>query len=302
MIRTRKPPALKLSGLSKKFGKNFAVRDVNMEVKSGEIFGFLGPNGAGKTTTIRMILDLVRPTSGSVEVFGERPVNNPTLRRRIGYLTGDMEFYDNLSAKRYLSLVASLSGGIDPGKISRMTKLLDVNVDKKIKELSRGNKQKVGLLAAFARETDMLVLDEPTSGLDPLMQRKFELLVHEYCEQGGTVFISSHILDEVQHLCDRLAFIKDGELAATGTLRELTSGIRYKVELRGGVDVMEQLKKISGITSLRLNANSAKFYIADEPGPVLAKLPLKEIADIRIAPTELDELFTKYYESESEET
>ena len=272
-----------------------------MEVKSGEIFGFLGPNGAGKTTTIRMILDLARPTSGSVEVFGERPVNNPALRRRIGYLTGDMEFYDNLSAKRYLSLVASLSGGIDPGKISRMTKLLDVNVDKKIKELSRGNKQKVGLLAAFARETDMLVLDEPTSGLDPLMQRKFELLVHEYCEQGGTVFISSHILDEVQHLCDRLAFIKDGELAATGTLRELTSGIRYKVELSGSADVMEQLKKISGITSLRLNANSAKFYIADEPGPVLAKLPLKEVADIRIAPTELDELFTKYYESESEE-
>ena len=232
---------------------------------------------------------------------GQHPVNNPELRRRIGYLTGDMEFYENLNGKQYLKLVASLSGGVDTGMADRIVKLLEVNLDKKIKELSRGNKQKIGLLAALARDTDVLILDEPTSGLDPLVQRNFELLVREYREKGGTVFISSHILDVVQHLCDRVAFIRDGEIVATGTLSELMGETRYKVQLTGSDEAMGKLKKVHGITGLKIGVRSALFYVADSPGEILARLPLREIEGINIAPPNLDELFMKYYEDEPEE-
>ena len=199
--------------LTKSYGEHRGIIDVDLEVQAGEVFGFLGPNGAGKTTTIRTLLDLIRPTSGRAFVFDiETTVDPVAIHRRIGYIPGEFALYDRLTGGQTIEYFGNLRGGVDRAYRDELIKRLDIDTSRKFKEYSKGNKQKVGLVIALQHRPELLVLDEPTSGLDPLVQQSFYELVREAQAEGRTVFLSSHILSEVEKTCDRVAIIRDGVL------------------------------------------------------------------------------------------
>ena len=200
-------------GLSKYYGKALGVLDLDLDVPQGQVFGYLGPNGAGKTTTIRMLLDLIRPTSGTVRVLGlDVRRHSQAVRRRVGYLPGDLVLYQNLTGRELLDYAASLRGGVDWRVVERLADRLECDLARRIGDLSQGNRQKVGIIHAFMHGPELLVLDEPTMGLDPLMQQVFNQLVREARDEGRTVFLSSHILPEVEQLCDWVGIIRGGRL------------------------------------------------------------------------------------------
>lgn len=208
------------------------VTGLTLSVAAGEVFGFLGPNGAGKSTTIRMMLDLLRPTSGHVRVLGMDPRRDGVaVRARLGYVPGDLRLYERLTGRQLLHHLAGLRRMRDLGDGEALATRFDLDLDRPIRALSRGNRQKVGIVQAFMHRPDLLVLDEPTSGLDPLMQREFGRLVRETAAGGGTVFLSSHVLSEVQHLADRVALIREGRLELVSGVEELRARARSRVEV-----------------------------------------------------------------------
>ena len=224
--------AVRLRGLCKTYGARPAVTDVDLVVPTGQVFGFLGPNGAGKTTTIRMLLDLLRPTSGEVTVLGSRPREAGTaLRRRIGYLPGDFVLYDRQSVGDALTGLGRLRGGVAPSRITGLAERLDLDLSRSVRELSKGNRQKVGLVQAFMHEPELLILDEPTDGLDPLLRQRFVEMVDEVRSDGRTVFLSSHILSEVQATADRVGMIRAGRLVAVDTVDSLRERAVRRVEI-----------------------------------------------------------------------
>src|SRR3954471_20613835 len=207
------PAVIRTERLTKSYGEHRGIVDVDLEVRQGEVFGFLGPNGAGKTTTIRTVLDLIRPTSGRALVFGiESTVDPVAIHRRVGYVPGEFALYDRLTGGQTIQYFANLRGGVDAAYQQALIERLDLDPNRRFKELSKGNKQKVGLVIALQHRPELLILDEPTSGLDPLVQQSFYALVREAHEEGRTVFLSSHILSEVERTCDRVAIIRDGQL------------------------------------------------------------------------------------------
>lgn len=208
--------------LTKFYGQSRGVEDLSFEVKAGEVFGFLGPNGAGKSTTIRTMLDLIRPTGGAVTLFGLAPRGHtPELHARIGYVPGEFGLYERQTARRYLASFAALRDGRGATNIEPLAARLGLDLDRRIRDLSHGNKQKIGLLQAFMHEPDLLVLDEPTQGLDPLIQQEFHGMIGEARDRGVTVFLSSHILPEVERTCDRVGIIREGRLIAVDDVGEL---------------------------------------------------------------------------------
>ena len=224
---------VRAEGLTKSYGEDRGIVDVDFSVDAGEVFGFLGPNGAGKTTTIRLLLDLIRPTSGRLSVFGlDSRRESVAIRRRLGYLPGDLRLYERMTGTRAPSLLRPPPRD-SPRSLAatQLAERLDLDLDRPIKELSRGNRQKVGLVQAFLHEPDLLVLDEPTSGLDPLVQETFQELVREVTERGGTIFLSSHVLSEVQHVADRVALIRDGRLLLVDTVENLRARSFTHVEV-----------------------------------------------------------------------
>src|SRR6476661_6487149 len=205
------PPVIRTERLSKAYGVHRGITELDLEVAEGEIFGFLGPNGAGKTTTMRVLLDLIRPTSGRAEVFGiETTVDPVAIHKRIGYLPGEFDLYDRLTGAQTITYFGNLRGGVDRAYVAELVERLDLDPSRRFKEYSRGNKQKVGLIVALQHRPDLLILDEPTSGLDPLVQQTFFEVIREAKEAGRTIFLSSHIIDEVDRTCDRVAIIRDG--------------------------------------------------------------------------------------------
>lgn len=295
------PPVIQLRKLTKRYGKGRGIENVNITVNQGEIFGFLGPNGAGKTTTINLLLDIIRPTSGQIKLFGKHDVkNNAELRRNIGFLSGDMELYEHLTGQQYIALVGRISKNLDEDKLAELEIRLQADLSKKIKTLSRGNKQKIGLIATLARSTKLLILDEPTSGLDPLIQQEFNELIREYQKNGGTVFISSHILSEVQTLCDRVMFIKEGKIVTSGKVHDLMKGIKKRVMVRAAPSVLHSIQRMRGISDFHSEGEVARFEITGNLSTVLTALPLQKIEDITISPPDLEELFMHYYEPEKE--
>ncbi len=297
-----KQTVIKLKNVTKHYSHNArGIENVDLEVKEGEVVGFLGPNGAGKTTTINLLLDIIRPNEGEISILGQPVRNNPKLRRDIGYLAGDMEFYDHLTGEQYIQLVGRISGNVSKQRVNILAKRLRADLKKKIKDLSRGNRQKIGLVAALARDTKLLIFDEPTSGLDPLIQQEFNKLMDEYREAGGTAFVSSHILSEVQVLCDRVAFIKEGKVIAVEPLNKLMGKVKKRVTIRAAHSVLNQVSRLSGVENFAISDGSAHFEMSGKPNEVLISLPLPKIEDITIAPPELDELFMRYYESEEEQ-
>src|SRR5436190_13125340 len=207
------PAAIQTEKLTKSYGSHRGIIDVDLAVNGGEIFGFLGPNGAGKTTTIRTLLDLIRPTSGKALVFGiESSVDPVAIHRRIGYIPGEFTLYDRLTGGQTIEYFANLRGGVDPAYQRSLVERFDIDPTRRYKELSKGNKQKIGLVVALQHQPELLILDEPTSGLDPLVQQSFFELVREAQAAGSTVFLSSHILSEVERTASRVAIIRDGRI------------------------------------------------------------------------------------------
>ncbi len=282
--------------LTKYYGRTRGVESIGFAVEPGEIFGFLGPNGAGKTTTIRVLLDLVRPTSGKVFVFG-KPVagNSVEIRSRCGYLPGDFAPYGNLTADEFLRLAAHLrrrEGRVNSSLVDRFG-LSKADLTRKIKHLSHGTRQKLGIVQAFFHKPDLFVLDEPTSGLDPLMQDEFYRLLAESKRQGRTVFLSSHILPEVEKVCDRVAIVRSGTLVALETLEAL-KGKRYRrlrIKLREPVAAV----RLSGAELLRSSGVEYEFLVRGDPKRMLDELSALPVEDFVFPESDLEEVFMAYY-------
>jgi len=260
--------AIRLETLTKYYGKTRGVTGLQLEVEPASVFGFLGPNGAGKTTTIRVLLDLIRPTSGRALVFGlDSRRESMAIRRRSGYLPGELSLYGRLTGDETLRYFANLRGGVDPGSIRTLCERLDFDTGKKVADLSTGNKRKLGLIQALMHRPELLILDEPTAGLDPLVQHEFYHLVEEARQAGQTVFLSSHNLPEVQRVCDRVAFVREGELVAVEDVAVLTGRAVRELEVTFAAPVpAAAFEGVDGVTGVTANGPGPGFGGAPEGG------------------------------------
>jgi ABC-2 type transport system ATP-binding protein len=294
-------PAVMTRGLSKSYGSVLALRGVDLEVRRGEIFGFLGPNGAGKTTTIRCLLDLIRPSGGTVRVLGLDPQAEPlAVRARVGYLPGELRLDDNLTAAGVLRLFNHLRGGrAEAGFIRQLADRLGLDLNTPIKNFSKGNKQKVGVVQALMHRPELLLLDEPTSGLDPLAQQEVLRLVGEARAGGATVFFSSHVLSEVQEVAERVAILRRGavvELAATSTLIDRAMR-RVRVRFRQSLDTIV-LKGLPGVKFLgRDDRGGVLLQVTGEMDGLIKALAAFPVIDFETERSSLEEVFLAYYES-----
>lgn len=289
---------INLTNLTKNYGKSRGITDITLSVNEGEIFGFLGPNGAGKSTTINMLVNLTAPTSGKIEIFGKDSLKHgKAIRKEIGYLASDMALDGHLTGYQQLEYFGHLRKELDKDYINKLAKRLDCNLNRKIKTLSRGNRQKVGLITALAHKPKLLILDEPTSGLDPLIQAEFNKIILEHKESGGTTFISSHVLSEVQELCDHVAFIRQGKLISSLSIDEIAKSLPKQVSLKSSdKKLLISIKKLSGISNLEAKPHLLKFNYSGDSNKLLATLSKHNISDISIEDTDLEQSFMAYYE------
>lgn len=277
-----------------------AVNDLSLEAKSGEVYGLLGPNGAGKTTAIRMIMSFIAPTSGSVEIFGETvSFDNYKQKDLLGYLPSDMQYYTHMNGRQFLTYVGSLQKGNDLKYFDQLIKKFGVDLDKKIEELSRGNRQKIAIVQALMHKPKVLILDEPTTGLDPLMQEAFYEEILSAKKRGTVVLLSSHILGEVQKICDRVGIIKEGKLVKESAVDELlkTTGQNFIIEFAGKPPVAE-IKKIKGLTVTQIDKNALSVSLSGKLSEFLKFLSEKDLVSLRSKEADLEEVFLGYYESE----
>jgi len=289
--------------LTKGYGSHRGIVDIDLEVRENEIFGFLGPNGAGKTTTIRTVLDLIRPTSGKAFVFGiESSVDPIAIHKRVGYIPGEFSLYDRLTGGQHITYFANLRGGVDPAYQKSLIERLDVDPSRKFKEYSKGNKQKIGLVIALQHRPDLLILDEPTSGLDPLVQQSFYALVHEAKAEGRTVFVSSHILSEVERTCDRVAIIRDGALVKVDSVEGLRDLAHHQVELRfsGPVPVAE-FQGLPGVSDVSAQDHVLRLRVSGAITPVVRAAARYELLDFVSREPSLEETFLAQYGRKSDD-
>ena len=284
--------------LTKSYGSARGIEDVTFSVEAGEVFGFLGPNGAGKTTTIRTLLDLLHPTSGSARLFGlDSRRESVAIRSRLGNLPGDFGYGKGSSGRQALSLLARLRGMEGLGRAEALARRFRADLDRPLGQLSRGNRQKVGLILATFHEPELLILDEPTSGLDPLMQEEFLTLVGEERDRGCAVFISSHELDEVERVCDRVGIVRGGRLIAVERIDGLLGKAkrRVRLELSEAVDLAE-LKALPGVSELKVEGQRASFVVGGDLDQTIKAIARHHVTDIEIAHPTLEEVFLSYYE------
>jgi ABC-type multidrug transport system ATPase subunit len=283
--------------LSKSYGEHRGIIDLDLQVNEGEAFGFLGPNGAGKTTTIRTLLDHIRPTSGRATVFGiDTTVDPVAIHRRLGYLPGEFALYDKLTGGQTLEYFANLRGGVDKAYQQSLVKRLDVDPSRRFREYSKGNKQKIGLIIALQHRPDLLLLDEPTSGLDPLIQQEFYAVIREAKAEGRTVFLSSHILSEVEKTCDRVAIIRDGRLARVDRTEALRDLAHHTVELvfTGPVPAAE-FQAIAGVSDVITEGHVLRLRVSGNIAPVVRAAAKYELADFVSREPSLEETFLAEY-------
>jgi ABC-2 type transport system ATP-binding protein len=289
-------PVIHIQNLTKFYGKITGVRNISFEVFQGEVFGFLGPNGAGKTTTIRLILDLLRPTSGSIKVFGkELSENSFEIRHRCGYLPGEFSAYANLSGLEFLHLCADLRKiprKIDPELLNRFG-LSEKNLEQKIKYLSHGTLQKIGLIQAFFHRPELLILDEPTNGLDPLMQEAFYDLLLERMKQGSTIFLSSHNLSEVERICHRLAIIRRGEIRKVDSIENLRKSLKKRLRFTLSHEVDKIV--LPGADLISHEGLNFEYLITGDIRILLEKLAELPVIDIVLPEPGLEEIFMNFY-------
>jgi ABC-2 type transport system ATP-binding protein len=291
--------AITVSGLHKSFGGTRALDGLDLEVTTGEVHGFLGPNGAGKSTTIRVLLGLLRADSGAAQVLGHDPwADAVEVHRRIAYVPGDVTLWRNLSGGEVIDLYGRLRGGLDAKRRAELIERFELDPTKKGRTYSKGNRQKVALVAAFASDVDLLILDEPTSGLDPLMEEVFQRCVEEERERGRTVLLSSHILSEVEELCDRVSIIRRGRTVETGSLADLRHLTRTRVtaELAGAPN---GLARLPGVHDLDVQGRRVRLQVdTDGLDAVLRQLSESGVRSLTSTPPTLEELFLRHYQDE----
>jgi ABC-2 type transport system ATP-binding protein len=289
--------------LTKSYGSHRGIIEVDLAVNEGEVFGFLGPNGAGKTTTIRTLLDLIRPTSGVARVFGIESSADPVaIHRRIGYIPGEFALYDRLTGGQTIEYFGNLRGGVDRAYRAALIERFDVDPSRRFKEYSKGNKQKIGLVIALQHRPELLMLDEPTSGLDPLVQQSFYALVREAQAEGRTVFLSSHILSEVERTCDRVAIIRDGRMVKVDSVEGLRDLAHHEVELRfvDGVPV-EAFEGLPGVSEVVVGDHTLRMRVSGPITPVVQAAARYELLDFVSREPTLEETFLAQYGHEAAE-
>ena len=291
-------PLIETSALTKRFGRTTALNELDLQVADGDVHGFLGPNGAGKSTTIRVLLGLIRPTSGSARVLGLDPWSDAvTIHRDIAYVPGDVSLWPGLTGGEAIDLLTSLRGGADATRRAELIEQFEFDPRKKARTYSKGNRQKVALIAAFARPARLYILDEPSSGLDPVMEAVFRQQVERVRAEGATVLLSSHVLSEVEQLCDRVTIIRDGAVVESGSLAELRHLSRTSFRV-AGVDDVAALKAIAGVHDVALVGDSVTFEAdADAISAVLAAVAGQRATGVTAAPASLESLFLRHYGS-----
>jgi len=298
---TSKTPVIQTNALTKvyKSGRKQkrALFNLDLTVQQGEIFGYLGPNGAGKTTTIRILLDLIRPTTGHASMLGldvER--HSVELHQRIGFLPAELSLWDNLTANEVVHYVSSVRGGHDANYVANLADRLEFDMSKSVRSYSSGNKRKLGLILAMMNKPELLILDEPTSGLDPLMQQIFLQLMREVRDDGRSVFLSSHILNEVQEICDRVGILRDGQLKEVKTVSELThSDFRWVTLQYRDPPQIGNLATIPGVSDISISGNKLKLRLIGDFDPLIRTLDAQYIVDMDVQEPSLEEIFLTYY-------
>lgn len=289
-------PVIKISKLEKSYGKTQALKSVDLEVERGQVFGFIGPNGAGKSTTIRILLGLLRKDSGSVTLLDGDPWRDAVeLHKRLAYVPSDVTLWPNLSGGEVIDLLARLRGNLNPRRRSELLDMFNLDPSKKCRTYSKGNRQKVVLISALVSDVELLILDEPTSGLDPLMEEVFQHWVMKTKEEGKTIFLSSHILAEVEKLCDRISIIKEGRIVEQGTLSELRymKSTIINAECSGNI---EGLRAIPGVHDLQSEGKRLQLTVDNaQLSPVLQYLAGAGVTALQSAPPTLEELFIRHY-------
>ncbi|WP_168123521.1 ABC transporter ATP-binding protein [Paenibacillus sp. HB172176] len=290
---------IELDRLTKSYGEARGITELSFQVEEGEIFGFIGPNGAGKSTTIRTMLGLIYPTSGSAKIFGKDCIaNGPEIKREIGYLPSEVFYYDNMRVKELLQYSASFYKKDCSKRIKELAEAMELDLSKRIDDLSLGNKKKVGIVQGLLHEPKLIILDEPTSGLDPLMQQRFFSLLEEENRKGATILFSSHILSEVQRLCDRVAIIKEGRLMALEKMSELKENThkRFKLEPKSKID--KNVFRVDGVTEWKEGNGEVSFLFHGNINEIMAKIADVELANIWVEEPDLEEIFMHYYVKE----
>jgi ABC-2 type transport system ATP-binding protein len=292
-----KETVIEIKNLKKYYGKQRGIEDVSFSVLEGDIFGFIGPNGAGKSTTIRTLLALLKPSSGSATIFGKDCVKYASdIAGDIGYLSGEPSYYENMKVKEFLSYSAELYGKKNSSRLRELAERLQLDLNRKIEDLSMGNKKKVGIVSALLHSPKLLILDEPTSGLDPLMQQMFFDILREENKKGTTILFSSHVLSEVQKLCDKVAIIKDGTIIDTQSITELRKNGYKKVSLVTENPVDKVGLKFDGVADINITSNSASFIYMGPVTDLLEKINSFQVRDVFIEEPTLEEIFLHYYQ------
>ena len=288
---------VQIEKLTKSYGAQRGIIEVDLSIEQGEVFGFLGPNGAGKTTTIRTMLDLIRPTSGRALVFGIESSADPVaIHRRVGYIPGEFTLYDRLTGKQTLEYFANLRGGVDAAYQQRLIERFELDPSRRFREYSKGNKQKVGVVIALQHRPELLVLDEPTSGLDPLVQQTFFTTLREAVADGASVFLSSHILSEVEKSADRVAIIREGRIVKTDTVEGLRDLAHHRVELRfAGPVPTSEFEHLPGVSDVVADDHVLRLRVAGPITPVVQAAARYELLDFVAREPSLEETFLAQY-------
>ena len=298
-----KKPPLELHNLTKNYGNYRGIDAISIELKAGEVFGFLGPNGAGKSTTIRTILDFIHPSSGRATMFGlDSHKDAVQIKNRVGYLAGDIELYDNMTGRQILKFLTRLGKKTDWEYVEVLQKRLDASLDRKMHTLSKGNKQKIGLIQAFMHKPDLLILDEPTSGLDPLMKQVFYDMVLEMKGAGKTIFVSSHDLTEVQKICDRAAFIREGTLIDIENIKEKTGTLQFKrfTATFPKRPLAKDYASIKGVAEVAADDLLLHVTIHGDVAPFITELAKHTPTNLEEQDTTLEDIFMHYYNKETQ--
>lgn len=287
---------IEVNNLTKYYGKSRGIIDVSFDVEEGEIFGFIGPNGAGKSTTIRILLSLIYPTSGSAKIFGKDCIKyGPDIKKDIGYLPSEVFYYDNMKVIDLLRYSASFYNKDCSKRIKELSELMDLELNKRIDDLSYGNRKKVGIVQGLLHEPKLLILDEPTSGLDPLMQQRFFNLLKEENKKGVTILFSSHILSEVQKLCDRVAIIKEGKIVSLEKISTLRENSYKKVYVEANAPLKADHFNMDGVSDLQVKDRTVSFLFKGDINNITKKIAEISISDIAIEEPSLEEIFMHYY-------
>ncbi len=290
---------IELKNLTKSYGKSRGIIDVNLNVEEGEIFGFIGPNGAGKSTTIRTLLGLIYPTSGSAAIFGKNCVEHPEVRKDVGYLPSEVFYYDKMKVADLLKYSASFYQKDCTKRMHELAEIMELDLKRRIDDLSYGNKKKVGIVQGLLHEPKLIILDEPTSGLDPLMQQKFFELIRGENRKGATVFFSSHILSEVQRMCNRVALIKEGKIIRMEKMSDLQENSYKRISIESRSDLSNGTFHIAGVSDLLIKNNSANFIYKGSINAIMKRIAELDLINVSITEPDLEEIFLHYYAKEA---